>query len=257
MSQKRKSLKNGNKALQGFLGLIILVGAVLGVTAFILHFTNKGGCGEGYEDGTDPSPAKCKEASDQGLFDGPVACCGNGTCDLGSICGWARPSKNFDACEQDCANNMCASGNCVGWKCVPKYWKGKEGDFCNNSDQCASENCSDGTCTGKPKVCVGEENEKCDDDRECLSLYCLDNKCTGPKQCKSSNICPDGQKCNANKGRGMDGNGQCGPPDPDSTIPQGDGCELSTGFPCRDGYCEWNANVGVCTSWWDLCNSPT
>ena len=49
MAKRSKSLKNGNKALQGFLGLVVLAGAVLGLTAFILHFTNKGGCGEGYK----------------------------------------------------------------------------------------------------------------------------------------------------------------------------------------------------------------
>jgi hypothetical protein len=49
MAKRSKSLKNGNKALQGVFGLIILVGAVLGLTAFILHFANKGRCGEGYK----------------------------------------------------------------------------------------------------------------------------------------------------------------------------------------------------------------
>jgi hypothetical protein len=45
---KRKSPKNNNKALQGVFGLVILTGAVLGLTAFILHFTNKKDCSEGY-----------------------------------------------------------------------------------------------------------------------------------------------------------------------------------------------------------------
>jgi len=49
MAKRSKSLKNGNKALQGVFGLIILVGVVLGLTAFILHFANKGRCGEGYK----------------------------------------------------------------------------------------------------------------------------------------------------------------------------------------------------------------
>ena len=52
MSKRSKSSKNGNKALQGLLGLIVLVGAVLGLTAFILHFTDKKNCSEGYCSGT-------------------------------------------------------------------------------------------------------------------------------------------------------------------------------------------------------------
>ena len=41
--------KNKKNILQAFLGFIILIGAVLGLTAFILHFTDKKNCSEGYE----------------------------------------------------------------------------------------------------------------------------------------------------------------------------------------------------------------
>ena len=107
----KKNGQNGNKALQAFLGLIVLAGAVLGLTAFILHFTAKKNCSEGYKDDPNPTPvppgdfcATCGQG--EGSYAGDPACTNINTW-LTSTAGQAALNTALEGVGVKCAGGKC------------------------------------------------------------------------------------------------------------------------------------------------------
>ena len=143
MPKRNKSSKN-NKALQEFLGLVVLAGAVLGLTAFILHFTNKKNCSEGYEKAeVDKNPV----GGDKDSLDisGPSDCCpANFT---GSMRDWACTIPNYNGqCIHDNDNDkICKYCHDLVTGIVPPSRCGIMTEWCSNLlDRCTN------TTTGVP-----------------------------------------------------------------------------------------------------------
>lgn len=217
-----------NKSGKIVLLIFLLICSGLGIAAFVMSLTKKGGCKEGYEDVTDP-PLNCQAAVDNHCIN-DLDCCNAGNCKSGQLCGWDN-SNPFGPCTigdgpciGDCADNMCESRNCDQWHCVPKICEGKEGEHCTN-------------------------------DNQCVSLFCNGNKCSGPDKCKSSKICPSGETCNGGNGSGAGAQpvGTCGSP---KDLPT-EGGDCTDNQKCSNGWCFSEANIGTCAPWLNLCDSPS
>ena len=187
MSNRSKSSKNGNKALQGLLGLIVLVGAVLGLTAFILHFTDKKNCSEGYEDdreGADYEYQKCSVLGTQVPGGNPPpapSCCYN----LG-----IPPGQSTGICQFDPTD---PAGICHGQGKGAKEYGRWLGCYCDHNEDCGSTNCVNNTCAPRcytktcsrdpygtlDPACANCSAQDCYHDLDCASAKCPGLKCHG------------------------------------------------------------------------------
>lgn len=156
---ERKSSKNGNKALQGLLGFIVIVGVVLGLTAFILHFTDKKKCSEGFVESLGDLGDSCTKGSDCGS-----GVCGDGNC----VCNNGKNGCNLPEggyCKtwgQQQGGNQCQSRQCINNQCTACA---AEGDSCSTTGP-VCQNDSSWCCPGNNMrwVCESgtEGQEDCD-----------------------------------------------------------------------------------------------
>ncbi len=164
-----KNSKNGNKAVQGLLGFIILIGAILGLVAFILHFTDKKNCSEGYK--SDSGCQSCLDCLDEGFGRACLPLCGN----CGSDCTQCIESGGGKACRSKCDPTIdtcklttckdfggCKHGTCVGASCIcdTNYW----GACCQNvgvPGESGSGNCIAPEQQGCHAGSLGEDGLSC------------------------------------------------------------------------------------------------
>jgi hypothetical protein len=189
------SLKTKVEKLKFGFAILLFSGVILGLIAFILHFTNKKDCGENFSTSYDCEKFATQSPTPEGIpKDGNgkqdwINKCSTGKVSNGYHCGWNWESDiGLDACidfgiSSRCASNQCASQNCDQWKCVPARGTGKSGkDFCTNGSQCSSgfcdtfnHVCDDQNCASEGALCYGtSKSADCDKAGDCCcpNLIC-------------------------------------------------------------------------------------
>jgi len=180
---------------------------------------------EGTEDAT--SSDASLSASGSTLLDAGAPCadgasCASGTCEAG-VC-TAPVAQPLTACSFD---GECPSGTCYENACQLSGFLIPDGGDCRRDEQCASEVCRDGACSGTRNL---PDGTGCTSSLECASNHCENSVCMPATSCFEDTDCPENNVCS---------DGICSPKQ--SQIPVGGTCVLSTqclSSLCVEGVCQ-------------------